>query len=117
MEQKEQAWTAWWASRPKCRDDGSQSVWVKEQAVLREKKLWWHRTYGEPYWTQEDKELQWRTYWESAHGEGSEPYDGHEKTLWWRKTFGEEYVSPKGQVAALRALALRRKALASVQDL
>ena len=90
MEQKEQEWSTWWASRPRVRDDGSQSVWVKEQAVLREKKNWWLHTFGEHYWTREDKELQWRNYWESAHGENSEPFNGHEKKLWWRQKFGEE---------------------------
>jgi hypothetical protein len=118
MEQKEAAWSTWWASRL-CGDDGSQSIWEKEQAVIREKKKWWFHTYGEPYWTREDKELQWRTYWEEVHGEGSEPFDGLEKKLWWEKAFREEYVRPKGQAAqigALRSLALRRKALASAEE-
>jgi hypothetical protein len=92
MEQKEQAWTAWWAARPLYSDDGSQSAWEKERAVLREKKNWWYHTYREHYWTREDKEEQWQSYWEEAHGEGSEPFDGHEKRAWWRQTFGEEYV-------------------------
>ena len=90
MEQKEQEWTAWWAARPLVCDDGSQSVWEKEQAVLREKKNWWLHTFGEHYWTREDKELQWRNYWESTHGENSEPLDGMEKKQWWCQTFGEK---------------------------
>ena len=57
MEQKEQAWTTWWSERTKfMRDDGSQSQWEKDKAVLREKKNWWFYTYGERYWTKEDKE-------------------------------------------------------------
>jgi len=117
MAQKEAAWSAWWASRL-CGDDGSQSIWEREMAVLREKKLWWHRTYGEVYLTREDKELQWQAYWKSAYGEDSEPHEGHEKALWWLQTFREEYVR-KGaqQLAAMRSVALRRKALASAQDL
>ena len=118
MEQKEQAWTTWWASRPLCGDDGSQSVWEKEQAVLREKKIWWFYTYGERYRTQEEKEEQWRDYWEKAHGEYSEPLDGYEKTLWWRHTFGEEYVRPRrggAQIAAMRSVALRCAEMAAGQ--
>ena len=55
MEQKEQAWSTWWASRPLVHDDGSQSQREKEWSVLREKKNWWFYTYGERYWTREDK--------------------------------------------------------------
>lgn len=44
-----------------------------------------------------EKKAGWfRTYWESADG--------------------EKCVRPKGQIAALRALALRRKALASAKE-
>jgi len=91
MEQKEQEWSTWWASRLYV-NDGTLSVWAEEQAILREKKNWWFYTFGERYWTREDKEQQWRDYWEATHGEDSEPFDGNEKKLWWRKTFGEEYV-------------------------
>jgi hypothetical protein len=90
MAEKEQEWTKWWAARPLMHDDGSQSQREKDTSVLREKKNWWFYTYKEHYWTREDKELQWRNYWESAHGEGSEPINGAEKKLWWRQTFGEE---------------------------
>ena len=98
MWQKEQQWTAWWAARPLVNDDGSQTGWEKEQAVLREKKNWWFYTFKEPYWTREDKELQWRNYWEGAHGEGSEPFDGAEKRQWWRKTWGEDPPLSAGQI-------------------
>lgn len=113
MEQKEQAWTAWWASRPLCSDDGSQSAWEKQRAVLREKKNWWFYTYGERYWTREDKEEQWRSYWLEAHGEHSEPLDGHEKRAWWQQTFGEAYAcepAPQpssGHLTSIRARAER----------
>lgn len=90
MAEKEQEWTKWWAARPLVHDDGSQSQREKEMSVLREKKNWWFYTYKERYLTREDKELQWRDYWESTHGENSEPLDGAEKKQWWRQTFGEE---------------------------
>jgi len=91
MWQKEQQWTAWWADRTKLmQDDGTRTTWEKEQAVLREKKNWWLYTFCEPYWTVEDKELQWRSYCEEAHGVGSQPVDGLEKRQWWRKTWGED---------------------------
>jgi hypothetical protein len=102
MEQKEQEWSKWWAARPLVCDDGSQSVWEKERAVLREKKFWWQRTFGEPYWTREDKELQWRNYWEGAHGEGSEPYDGAEKRQWWRQAFKEDPPLSRTQIELAR---------------
>ena len=67
MWQKEQEWTAWWTPRAmRMVDDGSQSVWEKKMAVLREKKNWWFSTFGERYLTVEDKEEQWRNYWEGA---------------------------------------------------
>lgn len=91
MWQKEQEWAAWWTPRAmRMVDDGSQSVWEKKMAVLREKKNWWFSTFGERYLTVEDKEEQWRNYWEGAHGEGSEPHDGAEKRQWWRQTFKED---------------------------
>jgi hypothetical protein len=94
MAEKEQEWTTWWADRTKLiSDDGSQSIWEKQQAVLREKKNWWFYRYKERYLTRDEKELQWRNYWESAHGEGSEPFNGAEKKVWWRQTFGEECPS------------------------
>ena len=71
-------------------DDGSQSQWEKEMSMLREKKAWWFHTFGEPYWTLEDKDLQWRNHWESAHGEDTEPFDGLEKRIWWRQAFKED---------------------------
>jgi hypothetical protein len=90
MEQKEAAWSAWWYERTRLIvDDGSRSSWEKEQAVVREKKQWWYSTYGVPYWTQEDKELQWLGYCDKAK---REPYDGPEKVLWWHQAFGEQYV-------------------------
>lgn len=55
---KEQQWTVWWAERTKLvNDDGTRTAWEKQQAVIREKKNWWYYTFGEPYWTVEDKEL------------------------------------------------------------
>jgi hypothetical protein len=105
MEQKEKAWSSWWASRPLVHDDGSQSQREKERSVLREKKNWWFYTYGERYWTREDKELEWQTYWEELHGENSEPQEGPEKKVWWEKTFGEEYVQlmpPKASAGTKR---------------
>jgi hypothetical protein len=115
MEQKEQEWTAWWASRPRARDDGSQSVWVKEQAVLREKKNWWLHTFGEHYWTREDKELQWRNYWESTHGENSEPLDGMEKKQWWRQTFREECPPSEMEVWLAETQTSKRDTLTGFQ--
>jgi hypothetical protein len=102
MWQKEQAWTAWWAARPLFSDDGSQSEREKERAVLREKKNWWFYTFGERYLTVEDKDEQWRNYWEGAHGEGSEPHDGMEKRLWWRQTFKEDPPLSKTQIDLAR---------------
>ena len=102
MFQKEQAWTTWWAARPLFSDDGSQSAWEKERSVLREKKNWWFYTYGERYWTLEDKEEQWRNYWEGAHGEGSEPHDGAEKRQWWRQTFKEDPPLSRRQIELAR---------------
>jgi hypothetical protein len=101
MQQKEMAWNAWWHERTKLmRDDGSQTGWEKQRAVLREKKLWWSRIYGEPYWTQEEKEGHWQAYCES-----SGPL---EKQVWWQETFGEEYVAEQAPIPSGKQLAQLR---------
>jgi hypothetical protein len=48
------------------------------------------------------KEEQWRNYWEGAHGEGSEPYDGAEKRQWWRQAFKEDPPLSKTQIELQR---------------
>ena len=58
---------------------------------------------GKPVLTMEYKERQWLGYWARAHGEYSEPFNGHEKKLWWRQTFGEEYRAPTVRAGAEHA--------------
>jgi len=46
--EREKQWTAYWAPKM-CVNDGSQSQMEFEASILREKKLWWLRTFNEPY--------------------------------------------------------------------
>jgi len=48
ISEREKQWTAYWAPKM-CTNDGSQSHTEFEASVLREKKLWWRRTFGEDY--------------------------------------------------------------------
>lgn len=83
----EESWKAWWDARPLCGNDGSQIGWEKDLAVLREKKNWWHQTFGENYLTVEDKELEWRNHCVSV--EGGDAGDEREKRAWWKRVFNE----------------------------
>jgi hypothetical protein len=48
MAEREKQWTAYWAPKM-CTNDGTQSEIEFEASILREKKLWWRRTFGEDY--------------------------------------------------------------------
>lgn len=48
VSEREKQWTAYWAPKM-CVNDGTQSEIEFEASVLREKKLWWRRTFGEDY--------------------------------------------------------------------
>ena len=110
MEQKEQAWKTWWASRA-CGDDGSQTGWEKEQAVLREKKNWWFHTYREHYWTREEKELQWRTHCASVEDGEQKLSNEMEKSRWWARVFGE--LAPQPSAAHLGSIREQAEGLAA----
>ena len=101
MWQKEQQWAAWWDERTKLmQDDGTQTGWEKEQAVVREKKSWWFHTFGECYWTVEDKELQWRNHCMSV--EGGDAGDERKKRVWWRQLFKEDPPLSAAQIELAR---------------